>query len=83
LQGAECANQAGVDEPGDYLMVIDENIPYMRFPGYLYDSTSTEKKLVRNVFKHGDAYFRFGDLLRQDHDGFIYFVDRIGDTFRW
>jgi len=30
-----------------------------------------------------DCYFMTGDLMRRDESGFIYFVDRIGDTFRW
>eukprot|EP00759_Apiculatamorpha_spiralis_P022144 PhF_6_TR26442/c0_g1_i1/m.38295/K08745/SLC27A1_4, FATP1, FATP4; solute carrier family 27 (fatty acid transporter), member 1/4 len=53
-----------------------------RFEGYL-DSKATEKKLVRDLFKSGDMYFRSGDLLRMDERGFVYFVDRVGDTFRW
>merc|ERR1711990_780832 len=37
----------------------------------------------RDVFAKGDSYFRSGDLLRRDAKGYFYFVDRIGDTFRW
>ncbi|MFZ0676441.1 long-chain-acyl-CoA synthetase [Candidatus Binatus sp.] len=53
-----------------------------RFEGYA-DKAATEKKILRNVFTPGDAWFRTGDLMRRDESGFFYFVDRIGDTFRW
>jgi fatty-acyl-CoA synthase len=53
-----------------------------RFEGYT-NPEATEKKILRNVFKKGDAYFRTGDLMRMDADDYFYFVDRIGDTFRW
>lgn len=53
-----------------------------RFEGYA-DKAATEKKILRNVFTLGDAWFRTGDLMRRDESGFFYFVDRIGDTFRW
>ena len=53
-----------------------------RFEGYT-DPAATEKKILRNVFAPGDAYMRSGDLMRIDEQGFYYFVDRIGDTFRW
>jgi fatty-acyl-CoA synthase len=53
-----------------------------RFEGYT-DSRASERKILRNVFREGDAWFRTGDLMRKDDRGFFYFVDRIGDTFRW
>ena len=54
----------------------------LAYRGYT-DEAATQKKLLHNVFRKGDQYFRSGDLLRRDEDGFFYFVDRIGDTFRW
>ena len=53
-----------------------------RFEGYT-SAEATEKKILRNVFQEGDAFWSSGDLLRYDEDGYFYFVDRIGDTFRW
>ncbi|TQF36446.1 long-chain acyl-CoA synthetase [Bradyrhizobium sp. UNPF46] len=53
-----------------------------RFEGYT-DAGETEKKVLRDVFAKGDAWFRTGDLMRIDDKGFFHFVDRIGDTFRW
>ena len=46
-------------------------------------SADTERKILRDVFEAGDAWYRTGDLMRMDAGGFFYFVDRIGDTFRW
>jgi fatty-acyl-CoA synthase len=56
--------------------------PGGRFEGYT-DKRASEKKILRNVFKAGDMWIRTGDLMRKDEKGFFYFVDRIGDTFRW
>ena len=53
-----------------------------RFEGYTNDA-ETEKKILRDVFEPGDAWFRTGDLMRQDEKGFFYFVDRVGGSFRW
>jgi fatty-acyl-CoA synthase len=52
------------------------------FRGYT-DPEATQKKQLRNVFRKGDRYFRSGDLMRFDENDYYYFVDRIGDTFRW
>jgi fatty-acyl-CoA synthase len=53
-----------------------------RFEGYT-DSVQTENKILRDVQASGDAWFRTGDLMRLDQQGYFHFVDRIGDTFRW
>jgi len=53
-----------------------------RFEGYT-SKEGTEKKILRGVFEKNDAYWRSGDLLRYDENGYFYFVDRIGDTYRW
>jgi fatty-acyl-CoA synthase len=53
-----------------------------RFEGYTDEQDST-KKILRDVFEPGDAWFRTGDLMRKDASGYFYFVDRVGDTFRW
>lgn len=52
------------------------------FEGYT-EPAETEKKILRNVFAEGDAWFRTGDLMHRDQQGYFYFVDRVGDTFRW
>ena len=52
------------------------------FEGYT-EGSDTQKKILRDVFEKGDAWFRTGDLLKRDAFGYYYFVDRIGDTFRW
>ncbi len=52
------------------------------FAGYA-DKAASERKVLRDAFAPGDAWFRTGDLMRQDREGYFYFVDRIGDTFRW
>ncbi|MDD2222014.1 MAG: long-chain-acyl-CoA synthetase [Pseudomonas sp.] len=53
-----------------------------RFEGYT-SSEATESKILRDVFQKGDAWWSSGDLLRYDANGYCYFVDRVGDTFRW
>ena len=52
------------------------------FDGYTEQGKS-EKSIVRNVFKKGDAYFNTGDLVRDMGYFHTQFVDRLGDTFRW
>jgi fatty-acyl-CoA synthase len=76
----ECAP----DETGEVIgrILTDPSKPGNRFEGYA-DKQATERKILRDVFEKGDAWFRTGDLMRKDKDGYFFFVDRIGDTFRW
>ncbi|KAK2842416.1 hypothetical protein Q5P01_012616 [Channa striata] len=67
-------------EPGLLVTEITLRTP---FPGYLRDLQQTEKKMLHDVVKKGDMYVNTGDLLYVDDDNFIYFHDRVGDTFRW
>ncbi|KAJ4406198.1 long-chain fatty acid transporter fat1 [Gnomoniopsis sp. IMI 355080] len=70
-------------EPGEFLFKLPDKDLEKRFQGYYGDRAATNKKILRGVFKKGDAWFRTGDVMRWDDEGRIYFHDRIGDTFRW
>jgi fatty-acyl-CoA synthase len=69
---------AAIDEPGEEIV----NLPNGMYKAYT-SAESNEKKVYRDVFQKGDLWFRSGDLLKVDKDGFFYFVDRVGDTYRW
>ena len=69
------------DEVGEVIGKISDQ-PGKTFDGYT-KKADTEKKILRDVFEESDAWFRTGDLMRRDAHGYFYFVDRIGDTFRW
>src|SRR4029077_12252917 len=69
------------DEVGEAVGGISAR-PGRQFEGYTTKAES-EKKMLRDVFKRGDLWFRTGDLMRRDAHGYFYFVDRIGDTLRW
>ena len=61
------------DEPGELVLrsraAVAESAPTARY--------------VRELFRRGDAYVRSGDLFRRDRAGYYWFVDRLGDTFRF
>ena len=72
------------NEIGEAIGKIDAHASNIagRFDGYTSQEDS-EKKVLRNAFEPGDAWFRTGDLMRKDAQGYFYFIDRIGDSFRW
>lgn len=73
---------AETNQPGMLLVEIQKQNPLSRFDGYT-DAAATEAKILRSVLQAGDAWFCSGDLMREDEDGDFWFVDRVGDTFRW
>eukprot|EP01006_Ploeotia_vitrea_P060785 TRINITY_DN76549_c0_g1_i1.p1 TRINITY_DN76549_c0_g1~~TRINITY_DN76549_c0_g1_i1.p1 ORF type:complete len:642 (+),score=362.93 TRINITY_DN76549_c0_g1_i1:49-1974(+) len=74
--------RADADEPGEFLAQIRDIGGTSNYSGYK-NRQASNKKIAHDVFKKGDRWFRSGDLIRKDSEGFCYFVDRIGDTFRW
>ena len=60
----------------------DPSKPAGRFEGYS-NAADNETKILHDAFTAGDSWFRSGDLMRRDAQGYFYFVDRIGDTYRW
>ena len=72
----------GGGEAGELLGLVNQRDAARNFAGYT-DAAATRRKLVRDVLKRGDCWFRTGDLMRTDGEGFVYFVDRLGDTFRY
>uniref|UniRef100_A0A8D3AT82 long-chain-fatty-acid--CoA ligase n=2 Tax=Scophthalmus maximus TaxID=52904 RepID=A0A8D3AT82_SCOMX len=78
------ANGLCVESPkGETGLLVSRITDIAPFVGYAENEEQTERKRLRDVLKKGDLYFNSGDLMRIDEDNFIYFQDRVGDTFRW
>ena len=71
---------AEVGEPGE---VIGKIMDMGGYTSYYNNKEATEKKIMRDVFEKGDVWQRAGDLLMIEPSGWVRFVDRIGDTYRW
>lgn len=69
-----------IGEAGLLISKVNTKNPFF---GYAGNERETEKKLLHDVFKKGDLYLNSGDLMVQDQENFLYFWDRIGDTFRY
>jgi acyl-CoA synthetase (AMP-forming)/AMP-acid ligase II len=74
---------ANYEEPGELLYKLDAANISAKFQGYFGNDKATSSKVLRDVKTKGDAYFRSGDLIKWDKENRFWFVDRIGDTFRW
>ncbi|XP_070243002.1 long-chain fatty acid transport protein 5 isoform X2 [Bos mutus] len=69
--------------PGEAGLLLTQVLRHQPFLGYRGPRELSEKKLVKNVRRPNDLYYNTGDVLAMDHEGFLYFRDRLGDTFRW
>ncbi|XP_042539210.1 bile acyl-CoA synthetase [Dipodomys spectabilis] len=69
--------------PGEAGLLLTRVLDRSPFLGYRGPREQSERKLVRNVRRAGDVYYNTGDVLAADREGFLYWRDRLGDTFRW
>lgn len=74
------AKRMPYDVGGEILVKIPDK---KAFGGYWRNPKATNSRFATDVFKKGDLYYRSGDALRRIPDGHWYFMDRLGDTFRW
>ena len=65
------------------LIGIIGNTTKTAFNGYANNKEATKKKIVEDVFRKGQRAFNSGDLMMRDSFGYMYFCDRLGDTYRW
>jgi solute carrier family 27 fatty acid transporter 1/4 len=72
-------------EPGEkgLLVGIIGNNPVTAYNGYANNSQASRTKVLENVFRKGQSGFNSGDLMTTDSLGYMYFCDRLGDTYRW
>ena len=72
-------------EPGEKGLAVGllGDKPTVEYSGYANNKSASEKKIIDNVFKKGQKAFNSGDLMMCDEYGYIYFCDRLGDTYRW
>jgi len=71
----EAGDEVGVGEVGEAIFRVPNN----RYRGYLDPALDAPKVLERE----GYLWWRSGDLLTRDAEGFFTFVDRAGDSYRY
>jgi acyl-CoA synthetase (AMP-forming)/AMP-acid ligase II len=74
------AKRVPYEEGGEMLVAVPNKAA---FQGYWRNDAATDKKFAFDIIKKGDIWYRSGDALRRDRDGKWFFMDRLGDTFRW
>jgi len=74
------AYRQAYEKGGEMIVQVPET---KAFAGYYNNPEATSKKFEKDVFKKGDLWYRTGDALRRTDDGRWFFLDRLGDTYRW
>ena len=69
-------------EPGEAGELVARLSSREEFEGYS-SAEATQAKLLDGGFEPGDLWYRSGDRFREDEHGYLYFVSRLGDTYRW
>jgi len=83
IRGADgFCQRTEIGEIGELIGEIRPGETRFRYEGY-EDKQASAKKIITDVYEKGDRWFHTGDLLWRDKEGYYYFADRIGDTFRW
>lgn len=75
--------RVALGDSGEMVTKLDPAAVEEKYAGYFGNEKASHGKLLRDVLEKGDVWYRTGDLLKQDSEGRTFFVDRIGDTFRW
>ncbi|PVH75630.1 bifunctional fatty acid transporter and acyl-CoA synthetase [Cadophora sp. DSE1049] len=68
------------NEPGEAIGRVQFPAFYSEYYG---DKEATDEKFARDVFEKGDCFQRSGDLLVRDGEGWVRFVERAGESWRW
>lgn len=68
----------GRGQCGELLIRVEHG----RYLGYT-DERLSQQRIVRNVLQPGDCWWRSGDRLRWEEDGYFHFEGRLCENFRW
>lgn len=61
--------KADTNEPGELIYWLDPANIKDKYQGYYGNDKASKSKIITDVFKKGDVYYRSGDLQRRDEDG--------------
>jgi len=67
-----------VNQNGEALFLV----PNGHYKGYLNPKLD-ETKIYKNLFVKNDVWWKSGDLLQVNENGFYTFIERLGDTYRF